>query len=169
MPARISIRHLQRLPLRMEYPDQIAHIAKLLTLPPLDRVRPELILDQTGVGRPIVDMARRAGLNPTGVTITAGRQETRGDKADEWHVAKILLVSRLQAALHERILKIGKVADAQTLASEMQDFRGMFTESGNARFGAREGAHDDLVLAVALGVYWASRDLGTWSSSRYYI
>jgi hypothetical protein len=28
-----------------------------------------------------------------------------------------------------------------------------YSNIGNATFGAREGAHDDLILAVALGVY----------------
>lgn len=32
-----------------------------------------------------------------------------------------------------------------------------FTESGNATFNAREGAHDDLVLALALSVFGLSR------------
>jgi hypothetical protein len=32
-----------------------------------------------------------------------------------------------------------------------------FTESGNATFNAREGAHDDLVLALALAVFGLSR------------
>lgn len=32
-----------------------------------------------------------------------------------------------------------------------------FTEAGNATFNAREGAHDDLVLALALAVFGLSR------------
>ena len=32
-----------------------------------------------------------------------------------------------------------------------------FTEFGNATFNAREGAHDDLVLALALAVFGLSR------------
>ncbi|MBD8900008.1 hypothetical protein [Rhodanobacter sp. DHG33] len=42
---------------------------------------------------------------------------------------------------------------AKTLRREMQDFRVGYTAIGNATFGAREGAHDDLILAVALAVY----------------
>lgn len=36
---------------------------------------------------------------------------------------------------------------------ELVDFRVRYTAVGNATFGAREGAHDDLILAVALAVY----------------
>jgi len=69
----------------------------------------------------------------------------------------LLLVSRLQTALHEGTLHIADVPDARTLAEELQDFRGMFTDTGYARFGAREGKHDDLTLAVAIGTWYASR------------
>ncbi len=159
-PARIVVRHLNRLPLRMSYPDQVAHVAKLVRLPPFDTVRPELIVDQTGVGRPVVDMFRRAGLRPIGCTITAGASEARSpDDFNDWRVAKLLLVSRLQAVLHEQVLNIADVPDARTLAQELQDFRGIFSETGYARFGAREGAHDDLVLAVAIGTWLACRDV----------
>ena len=65
------------------------------------------MLDQTGVGRPVVDMFRHAGLSSIGVTITAGDSETRVH-ADEFRVAKLLLVSRLQAALHAGELRIAK-------------------------------------------------------------
>jgi hypothetical protein len=155
--ARIAVRHLNRLPLRMSYPDQVAHVAKLLKLPPLDRVHPELIVDATGVGRPVVELLERAGLHPISCTITAGNSEAKGRNSRDWHVAKLLLVSRLQSVLHERVLNIANVPDAETLANELQDFRGIFSETGYARFGAREGAHDDLVLAVAIGVWWACR------------
>jgi hypothetical protein len=43
------------------------------------------------------------------------------------------------------------------LARELQDFRARFTEAGNATFNAREGAHDDLVLALALAVFGLPR------------
>ena len=149
-PARIDVRYLERLPLRMPYPEQVAHVARLLARQPLSR-RADLVVDQTGVGRPVVDMFRHAGLSPIGVTITAGDSETRV-QADEFRVAKLLLVSRLQAALHAGELRIAKeLPDASVLALEMQDFRAQIGESGYKRFGAREGTHDDLVLAVAIG------------------
>jgi hypothetical protein len=115
------------------------------------------VLDQTGVGRPVVDMFRRAGLDPVGITITAGDGETRTDDGD-YRVAKLLLISRLMALLHERTLKIAsKSQEARTLAFELQDFRATTMQSGYTRFGAREGRHDDLVLAVAMGAWYAGR------------
>jgi hypothetical protein len=161
--VRVDVRHLERLPLRTSYPDQVAHIGALLRRAPLVSPSASLVVDMTGVGRPVVDILRRAGLRPTGVTITAGDKETRDYVRgyEEWRVAKLLLVSHLQASLNEGTLRIAKqLADAQALAEEMVDFRANISEAGYTRFGAREGAHDDLVLAVAIGNWWACRQHG---------
>jgi hypothetical protein len=88
------------------------------------------------------------------VTITAGDGETH--TPDGYRVAKLRLVSRLQASLHSGQLRIAPgLKEAKTLAMELQDFRATYAESGTARFGAREGAHDDLVLAVAIAAWYA--------------
>lgn len=154
--ARIDVRHLERLPLHTDYVAVVQRVAALLCRPPLDLVRPDLVVDQTGVGRPVVDLFRRAQLDPVAVTITAGDTVTKVE-AREFRVAKLLLVSRLQAALHAGDLRIAaRLAEAKTLVGELEDFRANITDAGYARFGARVGRHDDLVLAVALGAWWAA-------------
>lgn len=68
------------------------------------------------------------------------------------------LVSKLQALLHSGDLRIAaSLPDAAVLGRELQDLRVRFTDAGNAAFHAREGAHDDLVLASALAVFGLSR------------
>jgi hypothetical protein len=42
------------------------------------------------------------------------------------------------------------------LTRELQEFRVKYTEAGNATFNAREGGHDDLVLALAIAVFGLS-------------
>jgi hypothetical protein len=67
------------------------------------------------------------------------------------------LVSGVQALLHEGRLHIQKdLPEAANLVRELQDFRVGFTAAGHMTFNAREGKHDDLVLALALAV-WRSR------------
>lgn len=155
--GRIDVVYLERLPLRMPYPEQIAYIEKLLHREPLT-LATDLVIDQTGVGRPVVDSFRQAGLRPIAVTITAGDSEGRGEGFDEWRVAKSVLVSRLQALLHAGELKIAKgLAEAEVLGWELQDFRATVTDTGTWRFGARSGRHDDLVLALVIGCWWACR------------
>ncbi len=45
----------------------------------------------------------------------------------------------------------GNVEEAKRRAA---NFRASISESGYASFGARVGKHDDLVLALALAVWW---------------
>jgi hypothetical protein len=160
LPTRhsLSIRHLERLPLRMPYPDQANHVVRMMYTAPLTQ-NTDLVVDATGVGRPVVDLFRKAGLKPIGITITGGdgHSYSRGG----YRVAKLLLVSRLQALLHAGDIKIAAdLPEAAALVSELQEFRATFTDAGNAAFGARIGRHDDLVLATAIAAWYATDGQG---------
>ena len=155
---RYEVQHLERLRLGMPYPQQVDAIETMLCRPPLNRVGPRVMVDYTGVGRPVFDMfaGRHALRSAQGIVITGGRDTTRHGAG--WSVPKGDLVSRLQALLHAGELRIAaSLPDAAVLMRELQDFRVRFTDAGNATFAAREGAHDDLVLAVALAVFGLSR------------
>jgi hypothetical protein len=147
------LRHLERLPLRTAYPLQVAHVRGLLAAPELRDA--ELVIDESGVGRAVGDLFEQDGLRPHRVTITAGLEESRaGERV--WRVPKVALVSRLQAALHAKELKLSPgLAELRALQQELAEFRMRFTPVGNAVFGAREGRHDDLVLALAIAVWRA--------------
>jgi len=145
-----QVGHLERVPLGTPYPGIVAHVGRLLGKLP----NPELVIDYTGVGRPVFDLFTYAGISPVGVLITGGADETRHGVICS--VPKLTLVSRLQALLHEGRLKIQKeLAEAATLVRELQDFRGGFTEAGHLTFNARAGKHDDLVLALAIAIWRA--------------
>jgi len=150
-PPIFQVGHLERLPLGTPYPAIVAHVGRLLTKLPGHH---ELVIDFTGVGRPIFDMFVSSGISPTGVLITGGTAETRDGPTCS--VPKLTLVSRLQALLHEGRLKIQRELDeAETLVRELQDFRIDFTAAGHLTFNARSGKHDDLVLALAIAVWRA--------------
>ncbi|MGY0799055.1 hypothetical protein ACW7G0_08390 [Lysobacter sp. A286] len=155
---RYEVQHLERLQLGMPYPAQVDRLEAMVCRPPLSHAAPRVLVDYTGVGRPVFDMfaGRPALRRAQGVVITGGR-ETSSTTAG-WSVPKGELVSKLQALLHAGELRIAStLPDAPVLLRELQDFRVRFTESGNATFNAREGAHDDLVLALALAVFGLSR------------
>lgn len=149
------VRHLERLPLGMSYPNQVLHVAALLNRSPLNNAR--TFIDYTGVGRPVFDLFREARIpGVQGIAITAGSEVKK--KHTGWSVPKNILVSRVQALLHTEQLKVAAgIPDAQILLRELQDFRVSYTSSGFAVFNARSGSHDDLVLAVALAVFGASQ------------
>lgn len=149
------VRHAERLPLQLPYPEQVAHVRGLMMSPELPAKDTELVVDMTGVGRPVFDLFDVKGLKPVGVVITGGLEEVR-DGARVHRVPKILLVSRLQAALHAGELKFSPaLAEADALRQEFSEFRMRTTDSGRLTFGAREGRHDDLVLALAVAVWRA--------------
>lgn len=148
------VRHLERFPLGLSYPEMVRRTQSTLNTAPL-RGNSKLIIDQTGVGRPVFDLFKQARMDPAGVTITAGLDWSR-EGMDNFRVPKGLLVSRLDAALHSGILQIAAdLSEAKALREELADFKTSHTASGYAQFGARSGKHDDLVLSVAIGLWYA--------------
>src|SRR5215469_1475735 len=150
-PPIFQVGHLERMPLGTPYPGIVAHVGRLLGKLP---ARTELVIDITGVGKPVFEMFTYSGISPLGVFITAGTAETRDFAI--CGVPKLTLVSRLQALLHQGRLKIQReLAEAETLVRELQDFRMDFTAAGHLTFNARSGKRDDLVLALAIAVWRA--------------
>lgn len=161
-----QVGHLERLPLGTPYPAVVSHVTRMLGRPPL-RGKAELVIDFTGVGRPVFDMFLGRGVSPIGVTITAG--EATSHEGLVWRVSKIILISRIQALLHDGRLKIHKdMPDAAALVSELQDFRADVTDSGYWKFGARAGKHDDLVLALAIALWRSHGDNQNAGIIEYY-
>jgi hypothetical protein len=149
---------LERLPLAVEYPEVAQHIGMILRRPPLDRVepKPELIVDATGVGLPVVQILERQGLRPIKVTITGSTEQSHAGSY-HWHVGKSLLVSHLDAALHCGVLRFAaSLLEGEALKNELQDFQRHVNTAGRASYQARVGKHDDLVLAVSLAVWRAA-------------
>jgi hypothetical protein len=157
--------HLERIPLGTSYVGIVHHVGRLLGKLPTGT---ELVIDATGVGKPIFDMFAAAGLSATGVLITGG---TGGETHDGniMSVAKLSLISRVQALLHEGRMKIHKgLAEAPVLVRELQDFRVEFTAAGSLTFNARSGKHDDLVLALAIATWCAHGGGIQWAGWRDY-
>jgi hypothetical protein len=162
---RYHARHLERLPLNTPYPAIVKRVGALLNTSPL-RGCTELVVDATGVGRPVIDMLKQAQLRPMAVTITAGDAVTR--EGAEWHVPKRDLIGQLQVLLQtQRLVVADALPEAATLVRELLGYQMKITLAGHDTYGAwREGTHDDLVLALAIAA-WAgeqarSRVLVSW-------
>lgn len=148
------VRHLERLQRGTSYARQIDRLREIVELVP----GATLVVDQTGVGRPVVDMLRDAGLSPIAVTITAGDNVSR-DHSD-YRVPKRHLVTNLQIALQSRRLKVAaSLVEARRWADELLAFQVEISASGRDTYGndASLHAHDDLVIATALGVWWGGQ------------
>jgi hypothetical protein len=147
--------HLERL--QQTYPQVIERTKQIMDNPKLQG-ETELVIDATGVGRPIVDYLRREKLKPIPITITAGFQTTNVD--GEFHVPKTELVTALQIIFQSGRLKIAKDIDiAQLLVKELHNFRQKVSQRGRATFeAARESEHDDLVISLAMAIWYSERN-----------
>jgi hypothetical protein len=151
-----AVRHLERFPLGTPYPAICERLAELFAQPPLKSST--LAVDQTGVGRPVVDLIRRARLGATirPIVITAGHAVVQDGAG--WHVPKKELVGLLQVLLQSRRLQVAR--DLALAAVLLQTFQVKITASANETFASwRERDHDDLVLAVALAAWVGERGM----------
>jgi hypothetical protein len=155
--------YLERLPLGTSYPEVVQHMLRLLNTPELRGCF--FVVDQTGVGRPVVDMLSERMQNQVTcsfapITITAGHHVTPSGGLG-LHVPKKELVGVLQVLLQSRRLHIARsLPHAATLVRELENFRVKITAARNEVYEAwREGAHDDLVLATALAAWCAEKGL----------
>ncbi len=169
----MHVRHLERPPLGTYYPEQVARVKELMRNPALHtevydyhnmrmvKYPAELVVDATGVGRPVVDMLRKENLSFSSVLITGGDVEHR--EHGFYRVPKRNLVSAVQVALQSGHLKIAEeLTLAETLRKELLNFRiKVNISTAHDSYEAwREGDHDDLVLATALACWRARKRQG---------
>lgn len=153
-----AIRHLQRFPLKTEYPVIAQELITMMRDPGLssDGV---LILDETGVGRPFRQMLEAEGLHPVGITITGGMEEMERD-GNTFSVPKKNLVSSLILLFQSGKLKISPGLEyARVFEDELRDFHYKIDKkTANISYEARHDAtHDDLVMSAALATWYASK------------
>ena len=111
-------------------------MADLLARPPLNLFKPKLVIDETGVGRPVGDMFDAAGLYPHGSPSRPDLQATNYGRS--LHVPKALLISNLEARSHSGELRIAAAAnDAGALKRKMKDFKRKISEAGRTTYAAR--------------------------------
>lgn len=152
---RFDLVHLQRLPLGMNYVSQAQAIGEIMQREPLKSAGAKLVVDQSGVGVGVVDLMETNGLRPIRLQITAGAEETQ--EGGVHRVAKTILISRLEAAMHAKELHVAAaLSEAEALREELKEFQRHVTASGANTWSARAGKHDDIVLAVSYGIWWAT-------------
>ena len=168
----LHLRHLERYPLRTPYPEMVALVAALVEDPQLRSTHvdgflghrvleePELLVDATGVGRPVVDLFKERGLRYKAITITGGNTVT--SIAGGYGVPKRDLIGALEVPFHSGRLKVAAGLRLwETLRAELQTFRRKvsLTTGMDTYEHWRESDHDDLVLAAALACWGAERKL----------
>jgi hypothetical protein len=153
----VHVPHLERFPLGTPYPAIVTRMAQLFATPPL-RGEASLVVDATGVGSAVIDLLSQANLSPIAITITGGDKVHR-ETRNRYSIPKRELVGCLQVLLQTGRLKIASgLPEAEVLVKELLAFHVKITASAHDTYGAwREGAHDDLVLALALATWYGER------------
>jgi len=156
--SRYEVVHLERLPLDQPYPAQIEYLFQLMHRKPLDKANVVLAIDYTGVGRPVVDLAKDRGLNPIGIAISGGNTVSWSEDKSKASVPKRDLISTMQIFAQSDRLKVASgLEHGPVLAQELQDFKVKIdSRTAHDSYGSwREGSHDDLILATAIGLWTA--------------
>jgi hypothetical protein len=154
-----NIYHVSRLErIRGESYPNIAKKVNALMASPALAGRTDLVVDQTGVGAPVVDLLREAGLKPIAVSIHGGAVVSR--EGNNWKVPKRDLVGTMQVLLQSGRFKVAKrLKLGPTLQAELLNFKVKIDPvTAHDSYSAwRDNEHDDLVLSAALAAWWAER------------
>jgi len=121
---RPALRHLECLPSGISYPDIVSRIETLQT----SLCDSLVILDNTGVGRPVADMLTDRGVPFVPGSITGGKTTRCVDGV--WSVPKRNLMRGLCSALETGGLQIAQgLPFVDALQAEMNDFRVTLSDS----------------------------------------
>ncbi len=154
----MHVRYLERTALGTPYPEIVERVAEVARSHKLAG-QSQIVVDATGVGRPVVDLLKMAApecwIVPA--VITGGERESL--EGGYWRVPKRDLVVGLQVLFQSKGLRIAAgLQIATTLGDELAEMKVKVTGAGREQYGVwRQGKHDDLVLAVALACWGARR------------
>lgn len=181
--SQFELQYCERLSLGTTYEAVIARVLKVCTV--LTKTAPVyLVIDSTGVGAPVVEAVQsrlRAahtpfsmsaqgwmmGNNPVMVrplVITGGEKATYEGVVSK--VPKKDLVARLALELEAGHISMAKELPLlEELLRELSAFKSVMKSAQRAAMEATDGEHDDLVLALAMAVWWI-RDRGVTYGGR---
>ena len=165
MTKEFHLRHIERPPRGTAYPEIIERIAELRASRKLYGIPKTIVIDLTGVGRPVWDeMQKTFYRNMYAISITGGNVVTKPE-TDIFNVPKRDLISALQVGMQNGDYKIAKgIPLSDVLVKEMSNFRVKITTSGHDQYEAwREGDHDDIVLSAAMGAWLAQQRIRMYS------
>jgi hypothetical protein len=153
--TRQGLVRIERIPRGTTYPAIVDRVAVVMRSRHLVG-RCRVVIDETGVGAPVVDLISAEGDLPyIGVLLSGGGGLTM--KSPRLAVAsKVAAVSKLTADLQGGGLHIAPdCPGAELLASELAELRQKTSAAGRVSMEASPGEYDDLVMALALANLFA--------------
>lgn len=153
-----TVRFLHRVPLGTSYPDVAKLVAGITAHASIARRSNKLIVDGTGVGKPVIDLIRTHKVQPIlhTVIITSGDASKAEARCGDTHyLARNALLAGLETGLQNRALQISRhLPLANALLEELNNLhRDPNNPTAEGLRPQRQSIHDDLVFATALA-YW---------------
>ena len=154
--------YLERFPLGVDYIEQ-AQFTKVIFDDALDRysdkrIKPELVIDATGPGLPMLDLFKKLIPRAKGVYITGGHEVNRDGEI--YYVPKKHLATNLQVIMQGKRLAFGRnIPELKNLKEELMNFQYKINETtGNVSFEHwRESQKDDMVLSIAIALWFTEK------------
>ena len=156
--TRYTVRHAERIRLGLPYPEVVEHVRQLARRAPLGK-NVKVVVDATGVGAPVVDLLKQAGLGCQVIPVVITGADMESSDGVRYRVPKRDLMAGLQVAFQRRRLGLASGLRAlEALREELRSMKVRMTPDGYERMS---GTRDDLVLALALAWWRASREAPT--------
>jgi hypothetical protein len=162
------LRHLTRPALGTPYPVIVGMIKDIYHHPAMAKADKAVVIDLTGLGRPVYDMMRQAGFEYAlnAISITGVNEVTR--HGNTYHVPKRDLVSNLQVCLQRGEFKIAAgIQERETLLQEFANFQTRIESGGRDTYGGVGRVHDDTVMSTCMALWLACRDRCNMGDDKY--
>lgn len=165
------VRFIKRLPLNTSYPEVALHIANMLDNELFQNRNINVLIDVTGVGRPVYDSLRKEILlrqhnakviyrPEVGLRLQIGRHTllikpinfVHGEKYNrkEGSLGKAFFVSKMQVLLQDKRIHGPDTSEMQAAIDELKVYEIKVNNDGKDTYGAKTGKHDDLATALGL-------------------
>lgn len=148
------VRQASRIPLQTNYVTQAKKLIQVYQKLKSRHEAVQLRIDATGVGEGITDILRvyPQDLNLMPIKLTAGKRVHV--RSGVYHIPKKDLVESAIARLENGSLVFAdSIQDKEAMMNELVSYQSEIKASGHIRYNARTGKHDDLVMALVLGMY----------------
>lgn len=168
-----NVPFIKRLPLDMPYPDQGKQLISWAEAA-LDRFKheinkpqqythPDIRVDLTGVGDPLIDMIKpHLEAHFSVVSCRFQHGGSLGRIPEGYNVGKALFASRLQVLSESGRIHLPDDPESKQLALEMLDYDIDIDDEGKETYGAiRPGTRDDMVTALGLACLIDPTDNGS--------
>ena len=147
--------HLERF--QSSYVEALDRIEAICQHPDICFDEKEVVMDATGLGQPVTEMAANRGLEVTPIIITGGEVPRFSD--GRYFVPRTELISCLIAIFQSERIKIALELDLrQTLVDELSSLTVKKRPSGTEVFEtAKSTQHDDMCISLAMPLWIAEQ------------